>query len=214
MWCRVIGLSMEWYFLALNHIKILILILCREEKIMKGKWWLIWWCTKEARIVFPRKQQEKVFAASLKQSTIFQIILDDDIGDSVKDELNVVCVGGAGEMCVNLLLIFSLVEILKFHSDVARGFFVCVWTWKAEKKWEIVLCLKPLDFTCILWEADSQWRSLYFVLKEIFLVKKENYGSFDEPLGVANWVKKLHRLNHSIHFFVFGQNQIIAWNWV
>lgn len=61
---------------------------------------------------------------SLKQSAIFQIVLDDDIGDGVKDELNVVRVGGAGKMRVDLFLIFPLVEILEFHSYVARRFFV------------------------------------------------------------------------------------------
>jgi hypothetical protein len=76
------------------------------------------------------KQQNISVVAPLKQPTIFQIILYNDIGDGVKDKLNVVCVGGAGEMCVNFLLIFSLVEILKFHSDVARSFLVCVGTWK------------------------------------------------------------------------------------
>lgn len=56
---------------------------------------------------------------SLKQSAIFQIVLNDDVGDGVKDELNVVRVGGAGEVRVDLLLIFPLVEILEFHSYVA-----------------------------------------------------------------------------------------------
>lgn len=65
---------------------------------------------------------------ALKQSAIFQIVLDDDIGDGVEDELNVGRVGGAREVCVDLLLIFPLVEILEFHSYVARRFFVCVGT--------------------------------------------------------------------------------------
>lgn len=60
----------------------------------------------------------------LKQPAIFQIVLYDDIGDGVEDELDVVRVGGAREVRVDLLLIFPLVEILEFHSYVATGFFV------------------------------------------------------------------------------------------
>ena len=63
---------------------------------------------------------------SLEQPTIFQIIFDYDVSDSIKDKLNVVCVGGACEMRVDLFLVFSLVQILKLHSNVTRGFLVSV----------------------------------------------------------------------------------------
>lgn len=65
----------------------------------------------------------------LKKSAVLQVILNDDIGDGIEDELNVVRVGGAGEVRINLFLIFSLIEILEFHSYVARCFFVRVGTW-------------------------------------------------------------------------------------
>lgn len=58
-------------------------------------------------------------AIPLKKSTIFKIIFDNDVSDSIEDKLNVVRVGCACEVRVDLLLIFSLVEILKFHSYVA-----------------------------------------------------------------------------------------------
>jgi hypothetical protein len=64
--------------------------------------------------------------SSLKQSTIFEIVLDDDVRDSVEDELNVVCVGGAGEVRVDFLLVFSFVQIFEFHANVTRSFFVRV----------------------------------------------------------------------------------------
>lgn len=67
---------------------------------------------------------------SLKQSAIFEIVLYDDIGDGVKDELNVVRVGGACEVRVDFFLIFPLIEIFEFHSNVARCLFVRVGTLK------------------------------------------------------------------------------------
>lgn len=64
--------------------------------------------------------------------------------------------------------------------------------------------------TCVLWEADSQWRSLDLVQEKILLVQKENDGSFNEPLGVADRIEELHRLNHSVHLLIFSKYQIVA----
>jgi hypothetical protein len=54
----------------------------------------------------------------LKKSTIFKIILNYDVSYSIENKLNVGCISCACEMRVNFFLIFSFVEILKFHSDV------------------------------------------------------------------------------------------------
>jgi len=49
---------------------------------------------------------------------LFQIVLDDHIGDGIEDELDVIRIRGAGEMRVDLLLVFPLVEIFKLHANV------------------------------------------------------------------------------------------------
>ena len=41
----------------------------------------------------------------LKEPTVLQVVFDDDVGDSVKDEVNVGRVCGAGKVCVDLLLV-------------------------------------------------------------------------------------------------------------
>lgn len=71
---------------------------------------------------------ELCFVTSLEKPAIFQIIFNDNIRDGIKHKLNVVCVGGAGEVRVDLFLIFSFVKIFEFHSNVAWGFFVCIGT--------------------------------------------------------------------------------------
>ena len=38
-----------------------------------------------------------------EKSTVLEVVLDDDVRDGVEDELDVVGVGGAGEVCVDLL---------------------------------------------------------------------------------------------------------------
>jgi len=57
---------------------------------------------------------------------LFQIVLDDHIGDGIEDELNVIRIRGAGEMRVDLLLVFPLVEIFKLHANVVGRFLKSV----------------------------------------------------------------------------------------
>ena len=61
------------------------------------------------------------------------------------------------------------------------------------------------------WKMCLQMAAVFdFAFKKIFLVQKKNDGSFDKPFVVANRVKQLHRFHHTIHLFVFRQNQIIT----
>lgn len=55
----------------------------------------------------------------LEKTTILQVVFDDDIGDGIENELHVLGVGGAREMCVDLLGVLPLVQVLKLTLDVA-----------------------------------------------------------------------------------------------
>lgn len=46
---------------------------------------------------------------TLEQSTILQVVLDDDVCDCIKDELNIVSVCGTGKMSIDLFLVFALI---------------------------------------------------------------------------------------------------------
>ena len=63
---------------------------------------------------------------SLEQAAVFEVVLDDDVRDGVEDEADVVGVGGAGEVGVDLLLVLALVEVLELHLDVGRRVLVRV----------------------------------------------------------------------------------------
>ena len=52
--------------------------------------------------------------------------------------------------------------------------------------------------TCIFWIADGQRTLLDLFLKQVLLVEEEDYGSVCEPLVVADGIKQLHALMHSI----------------
>ena len=62
-----------------------------------------------------------------KQATIFEVVLDDDVSDGVEDELNVVGVGGAREVCVHFLRILLLVQLFKLVSNKRGRVFVSLW---------------------------------------------------------------------------------------
>lgn len=87
---------------------------------------------------------------ALVESTAPQVAGDDDIRDGVEDKLDVVGVGGTGDVCVDLL-VGGLVLALVLSLDVSH-------------------CLRERVWACILRKADSQWRFLNFLLKYVLLV--------------------------------------------
>ncbi len=64
----------------------------------------------------------------LEEPTVLQVVFDDDVGDGVENELHVLRICGTGEVRVNLLGFFLLVQVLKLGADVLGGFVVVVGT--------------------------------------------------------------------------------------
>ena len=62
----------------------------------------------------------------LEQTAVLQIVLNHDICHGVKDELYVAGVGGAGKVCVNFLLVATLVQTFKLHLNVCSALLVRV----------------------------------------------------------------------------------------
>jgi hypothetical protein len=65
----------------------------------------------------------------LKETAVFEVVLYDDVGDGIEDELNVGRVRGASEVRVNLFLVSALVQTLKLHLDVSCSLLVSVGAW-------------------------------------------------------------------------------------
>jgi hypothetical protein len=63
------------------------------------------------------------------------------------------------------------------------------------------------SFTWVFREAYRERRLLDFVLKEILLVQEEDDGSVCEPFVVANGIKQLQTLVHSV-LLRWGENEI------
>lgn len=96
------------------------------------------------------KQEGDLSAEASVESTAPQVVGDDDVRDGVEDELDVVGVSGAGDVCVDLL-VGRLVLALILRLDVRH-------------------CLGEGAGACVLRKADSQWRFLDFLLKYVLLV--------------------------------------------
>lgn len=62
----------------------------------------------------------------LEQAAVLEVVLDDDISDSIEHKLDIVGVCRTGEVSVNLLLVFPLVQVFKLHLNVSCSFLVCI----------------------------------------------------------------------------------------
>jgi len=126
----------------------------------------------------------------LEETAVFQVVFDDDVGNGVEHKLDVVGICGTGEVRVDLLRLLALVEVFKLHLDVGSGLLIGV-------------------LACVVWEADRKGRFGDLLLEEILFVEEQDDRCVREPLVVTYRVEQLHGLVHSVHFFVFGEHQVI-----
>lgn len=82
--------------------------------------------TCEGLLTNTKKKVVIFISSSSEESTVFQVVLDNDVSNSVKDKLHVLGICGAGEVGVNLLGVLPLVQVLKLTLDVGSCFLVRV----------------------------------------------------------------------------------------
>lgn len=61
-----------------------------------------------------------------EEPAVFEVLLDDNVSDSIKDKLDVLCVGGARHVGIDLLHVTSHVKLQELHFDVVAGILVSV----------------------------------------------------------------------------------------
>lgn len=126
---------------------------------------------------------------SLVQSAATQVVCDDDVSDCVEHKLYVLRVGGARHVAVDLL-----------RGRLVLGLELCL---------DVGSCLTVLLSSCILRETDCQRRSQNFLFKQILLVEEEDDGGVPEPLVVADGVKQLQTLLHSVRSLILVKNLVV-----
>ena len=73
-------------------------------------------------------KRQKFNKPCLEKTTVFQIILDNDISDGIKHKLNIIRVCCTCEVGVNFLRIFLFVQILKLQLYICSCLFIIVFT--------------------------------------------------------------------------------------
>lgn len=114
------------------------------------------------------------------------------------------------------LVIELLLNILSWNKRlfvfwVALSFITYKFICEFKCKLQIYLCycllMKPLFnhkynilfiLTRVFWVAYREWTSLDLLLEQILLIEEEDDGCVCEPLVVADAVKKLHALMHTV----------------
>lgn len=78
----------------------------------------------------PEDREERTAASSedptSEEAAVFEILLDDDVGNSIEDKFDVLCISGARHMGIDLLYVSSHVELQELHLDVVAGILVRV----------------------------------------------------------------------------------------
>lgn len=74
------------------------------------------------------QQEEQTLTLGLEETTVLQVVFNDHICHCIKHKLDIFRVSCAGEVCVDLLCVASLVQVLKLALDVAGSFIVLVST--------------------------------------------------------------------------------------
>lgn len=69
-----------------------------------------------------------------EESTILEVIFDDNVCYCIKHKLDVVSVCGTSEVGVDFFLVLAFIEILKLHLYVCGSLFICVGTCRQQRE--------------------------------------------------------------------------------
>lgn len=65
---------------------------------------------------------------SLEETTILEVLFDDNVGDGIEHKLDVLCVSGTSQMGVDLLDVLPQVEIKELDLDVVTSILIGIGT--------------------------------------------------------------------------------------
>lgn len=129
-----------------------------------------------------------------------QIVGDDDVGHCVEYELDVVRVGGARLVAVDLLVrrvVLRLERRLDVCGRLLVGLSPCTHAHThTDRSIGDQGC--PPTPTCVFREADRQRAALDLLGEQVLLVEKEDDARLREPFVVADRVEQFQRFLHAV----------------
>lgn len=151
-----------------------------------------------------------------EEAAVFEVLLDDDVRDSVEDKLNVLRVGGARHVGINLLHVASHVELEELHLDVVARVLVCVGSWRGRGL--LLPTANPSgrkeaardrgggsppggrarSLTIVVREADAEMRLFNLLGKNVLLVEEEHDRRGGEVAVVTDAVEQVQALVHAV----------------
>lgn len=151
-----------------------------------------------------------------EEAAVFEVLLDDDVRDSVEDKLDVLRVGGACHVGINLLHVASHVELEELHLDVVARVLVCVGSWRGRGL--LLPTANPSgqeegardrgggsppggrarSLTIVVREADAEMRLFNLLGKNVLLVEEEHDRRGGEVAVVADAVEQVQALVHAV----------------
>lgn len=147
-------------------------------------------------------------AAASEEAAVFEVLLDDDVGDSVEDKLDVLRVGGARHVGVDLLHVAAHVELQELHLDVVARVLIRVGPCREGSG-----CCERLGrglgrggrggpgrrgLTVVVRKADAEVRLFNLLEEDVLLVQEEHYGRGGEVAVVADAVEQVQALVHAV----------------
>uniref|UniRef100_A0A8C9NYH8 Uncharacterized protein n=1 Tax=Serinus canaria TaxID=9135 RepID=A0A8C9NYH8_SERCA len=122
---------------------------------------------------------EGVLGWGSEQPAVLEVLLDDDVSDGVKDELDVLGIGGAGHVGVDLLHVPPHVQLQELQLDVVPP-------------------PHSPTLTIIVGEADAEMGLLDLLQENVLLVEEEDNAGGGKVAVVADAVEEVQALMHAV----------------
>jgi len=125
----------------------------------------------------------------LHQTSLVKRLPNDNVFDCIEDRGYVVCIGGTGDVAVNLLLGVSILGLELVLDEHGAG-----------------LVSVPAG---VVIEAHRQRHLLDLLGEQVTLVQEEDHGCVPEPPGIADFLKQVQGFHHPVGVLILVEHLVV-----